>query len=263
MTKGNFVPTISLWRRFGSPAKAIALSTGLAAAFAFVLVSPLIHSGNAVLAQSDSTTSITTPNTATETATDELRSTVLQGQLPTSASRHFLGVEALQRDGVIVLTLSYDPYSDPQMRGLVNFQVLDEDGLRQYLAGGDLDVEEIASGSLVQFDPVGNKMRAAFQDSGRGDYTAVITNDSTIPMTYTLSALGASLIDDAGQTTLPASMAADAASADSMGGVSSPVAERTVGAGRIAAGFGGLCADSGPPGDRRTGRVDYQTLFGN
>lgn len=219
------MPTISRWRRFGLTAKLIALSTSLAAAIALVLAQPLMQPASVLLAQTDtgSATSILTAEILTaDTSSDELRSTVLQGQLPTSETRHFLGVEPLQRDGVIVLTLSYDPYSDPQLQGLINFQVLDEDGLRVYMAGGDLDGEEIATGSLVQFDPIGNKMRAAFQDSGRGNYTAVITNDSSTPVTYTLSALGATLIDDAGQTEVPASLAADAASADSMGGVSSP-----------------------------------------
>ena len=155
-----------------------------------VLAQPLVQPAQSTLfAQAESTSTSSEPTAGTSSS--ELRSTVLQGELPTSETRHFLGVEALQRDGVIVLTLSYDPYTDPQIRGLINFQVLDEDGLRQYLAGGDLDVEEIASGSLVQFDPVGNKMRAAFRDSGRGNYTAVITNDSSTPVTYTLSALGA------------------------------------------------------------------------
>ncbi len=210
---------ISLWRRFASLAKLVALSTALTAVI--VLTQPLVQPAQSTLFAQAESTSTSTEQTA-GSASSELRSTVLQGELPTSETRHFLGVEALQRDGVIVLTLSYDPYSDPQLRGLINFQVLDEDGLRQYLAGGELDVEEIASGSMVQFDPIGNKMRAAFQDSGRGDYTAVITNDSSTPVTYTLSALGATLIDDAGQTEIPASIAADAATAGALGGVSSP-----------------------------------------
>lgn len=153
---------------------------------------------------------------------DEVRSTVLEGELPTSEDRHFLGVETLQRDGVVVLTLSYDPYTDPKLRGQVNFHVLDEDGLRVYLAGGDLNEEEIATGSFLRYDPTGNKMRAAFQDSGRGDYTAVVFNNSDTPVTYTLSAIGATLVDDADQTTVPASIAAEAASAEAMGGVAEP-----------------------------------------
>ena len=154
---------------------------------------------------------------------NEVRSTVLEGELPFPGTRHFLGVEPLQRDGTIVLTLSYDPYSDPNLRGLINFLVLDEDGLRVFLAGGDLDAEEIASGSFVEFDPTGNKMRAAFRDSGRGNYTAVVYNNSTTPITYTLSAIGATLIDDDDQTTLPGSIAADANMAQAQGGVANPV----------------------------------------
>lgn len=128
---------------------------------------------------------------------------VLTGRLPQQYSAHYLALETSERDGVIALTLSYDPQDNPNLRGFVNFLVLTDDGLRQYLAGGDLKALNIASGSPAQFDPIGNKMQASFRDSGRGKYTVIVFNNAAVPIQYTLSAQGGLLTDDSGQTSPP------------------------------------------------------------
>jgi len=130
----------------------------------------------------------------------------LNGQLAGQHSAHYFGLETTERDAIIVLTLAYQPQDNPNLQGFVNFLVLSEDGLRQYLAGnGDLKTLGIASGSPLQFDPIGNKVRGAFRDSGRGRYTVIVYNNSTLPIEYTLSARSGILTDDAGQAvTAPA-----------------------------------------------------------
>lgn len=149
------------------------------------------------------------PSQAQDTAAEEMRSTILRGSLPEQFATDFLAVEPLIRDGNVVLTLAYDPFDDPKLQGLINLYVLDEDGLRKFLAGGDLDDEEIAAGSPLPFDAVGNKMRASFTDSGRGSYTVVVFNNSTTPVNYTLSVVGGMLVDDAGQTVVPDEVVGD------------------------------------------------------
>lgn len=129
----------------------------------------------------------------------------LNGQLAGQYSAHYFGLETTERDAIIVLTLAYQPQDNPDLQGFVNFLVLTEEGLRLYLDGGDLKTLSIASGSPLQFDPIGNKVRAAFRDSGRGRYTVIVYNNSTLPIEYTLSARSGILHDDAGQTvTAPA-----------------------------------------------------------
>ncbi len=128
------------------------------------------------------------------------RGPVLQGSLPLRYNAHYLGLEPTIRDGVITLTLAYEPQDNPNLRGFVNFYVLTEDGLRRYLAGGDLRTLNVAAGSPLQFDPVGNKMAAAFRDSGRGNYTVIVYNNSDLPITYALGVDGGVLIDNANQT---------------------------------------------------------------
>jgi len=129
----------------------------------------------------------------------------LNGQLAGQYSAHYFGLETTERDAIIVLTLAYQPQDNPDLQGFVNFLVLTEEGLRLYLDGGDLKTLSVASGSPLQFDPIGNKVRGAFRDSGRGRYTVIVYNNSTLPIEYTLSARSGILTDDAGQTaTAPA-----------------------------------------------------------
>lgn len=130
-----------------------------------------------------------------------LRETALTGSLPYQFTAHYLGLEPTIRDSVVSLTLAYDPQNNPNLRGFVSFFVLNEDGLRRFLAGDDPMLLSIASGSPVQFDPVGNKVNAVFRDSGRGKYTVIVYNNSQLPVTYTLFADGGVLVDNANQTT--------------------------------------------------------------
>jgi len=124
----------------------------------------------------------------------------LQGELPNQYNAHYLGLESNVRDSMVALTLNYDPQNNPNLKGFVNFFVLDEDGLRRFQAGEDPKSLAIAGGSPLQFDRIGNKMSVAFRVSGRGHYTVVVYNNSLVPVTYTLVAEGGTLFDNANQT---------------------------------------------------------------
>jgi hypothetical protein len=129
-----------------------------------------------------------------------IRAPTVRGALPLRYNAHYLGLEPTIRDSVVTLTLAYDPQDKPHLRGFVNFMVLTEDGLRRFLAGEDPDHLDIAAGSPLPFDPIGNKMAAAFLDSGRGNYTVIVFNNADTPIDYTLTANNALLIDGANQT---------------------------------------------------------------
>lgn len=128
----------------------------------------------------------------------------LQGDLPYQYNAHYFGLAPTLRDAVIGLTLVYDPQNNPNLKGLVNFFVLDEDGLRRFLAGSDPQTLAIAAGAPLQFDAIGNKMAGAFRASGRGQYTVVVYNNSPLPVHYSLTADGGLLADTANQTSAPA-----------------------------------------------------------
>lgn len=129
-----------------------------------------------------------------------VESPVLQGELPYQYMAHYFGVEVQQRDGLIALTLAYEPQNNRNLRGLVNFMVLDEDGMRRFQAGTNPRQLELASGAPLQFDDIGNKMSASFRAVGRGNYTVIVFNNAPLPVRYTLTAEGALLIDAANQS---------------------------------------------------------------
>lgn len=140
-----------------------------------------------------------------------VREPILHGELPYQYNAHYLGLETNLRDGLLALTLAYDPQNNPNLKGFVSFLVLDEDGLRRFLAGDDPESLAIAGGTPLQFDRIGNKMGAAFRSSGRGHYTVIVYNNSQLPVTYTLSVEGGVLIDNANQTLTTAAQSPDLA----------------------------------------------------
>lgn len=134
-----------------------------------------------------------------ETVQDStVRATRVSGELPNQFSAHYLGLQPAVRDGTVVLTLRYDP-QDPQIQGLVNFLVLTEDGLRRFLAGEDPADLDIAAGNPLAVGAQGNVLQGSFLDSGRGNYTVVVYNESQLPVTYELIAQNGILLDAAGQ----------------------------------------------------------------
>ena len=90
------------------------------------------------------------PAAQEQPAAEPLRATRVNGSLSNQYSAHYLGLQPAQRDGTVVLTLSYDP-QDASLAGLVNFIVLTEDGLRRFLAGEDPTDLDVAAGSPLQF----------------------------------------------------------------------------------------------------------------
>lgn len=138
-----------------------------------------------------------------------IRGPFLQGELPYQYTAHYFALEAELRDGLIALTLAYDPQNNRNLRGFVNFMVLDEDGMRRFQAGTNPRTVELASGNPVEFDPVGNKMSATFRAVGREAYTVIVYNNAQLPVRYTLVAEGATLIDSANQSSDPNAPATD------------------------------------------------------
>lgn len=136
------------------------------------------------------TTAATTPST--------LRATRVTGALPHQYSAHYLGLRSAVIDQPIDLTLTFDP-QDPELRGLVNFLVLTEDGLRRFLAGAAPEDLDIASGAPPQFTGAQNVLEARVLDSGRSAFTVIVFNESTEAITYTLTASNGVLLDASGQ----------------------------------------------------------------
>jgi uncharacterized surface protein with fasciclin (FAS1) repeats/nucleoid-associated protein YgaU len=144
------------------------------------------------------TASSPAPSGAT-TVKREVRATQLAGDLPNQDDQHFLGLEPSQRDGEIGLVLTFDPQDSAELARRLNFWVLDEAGLTQFLRGTSPGELAIAAGSRTFRDDA-NERVARFKASGLGKYTVIVYNNSRVPGSYILTVDGGTLIDGDGQT---------------------------------------------------------------
>ena len=155
----------------------------------------------------------TTPASgATVSASGTVTADTLEGELPNKDDQHYLGLEPINKDGTVTLSLTFDPQDSTELARRLNFWVLDDRGFTQYLGGESLSKVAIAAGSS-NVDTADNERAASFKAVGFGPYTVIVYNSSTVPATYTLSATGALLSDESGQT-LTAQQSAVAAATD-------------------------------------------------
>ena len=132
-------------------------------------------------------------------ASGEVRAEELAGSLPNRDDQHFLGLEPSERDGTIELTIAFEPQDNDELARRLNFWVLDNRGFERFGNGESLSTVAIAAGSS-NIDTADNERVANFRSVGFGPYTVIVYNSSNIPATYTLTASGAMIVDDAGQT---------------------------------------------------------------
>ncbi len=141
----------------------------------------------------------TTESVAEVTAAGVVRAAEVEGELVTKEDIHYLGLEPELKDGTVNLSMRFDPQDVPELARRLNFWVLDERGFNQFLGGDSLSKVAIAAGSST-VDTADNERSASFKSVGFGPYTVLLSNTSEVQATYTLSAEGALLVDESGQT---------------------------------------------------------------
>lgn len=158
------------------------------------------------------TTTATATTTETETTEAEttavttqggvVRAQELRGELPNQNDQHYLALEPSERDGNIVLTLSFDPQDNSELARRLNFWVLDDAGFTRFTdAGSNVVLSQIAiAAGSSEPDLAPNQRQARFTASGFGPYTVVVYNNSSVPGSYTLRVDGGILVDDSNQT---------------------------------------------------------------
>jgi hypothetical protein len=138
----------------------------------------------------------TGPVTQAAPAVNALR---LSGTLYPGLSRHFFAVKPAVRDGRVGIDMLYEPQGRAT-EGLVNFWVIDADGMRRFVYGADPETTEIATGFPEPFNPNRNEVVADFKASGSDEYTIVPFSEALETVTYVMNVAGGELIDRYGQT---------------------------------------------------------------
>ena len=165
-------------------------------------------------AEAETTPTATETPTTTTSASGVVSAETLEGALPEKDDQHFLGVKPQEKDGKVVLSLTYEPQDAQELERRINFWVLDANGFNEFLEGATLSAVAIAAGS-PNVDSAPNERIAEFKVVGLSDYTVIVYNSSNVSATYALAAENAILIDDSGQTiTAQEAVAAQSEAAD-------------------------------------------------
>lgn len=127
----------------------------------------------------------------------------IAGSFNQAYQHHYFALMPTIRDGEITLSLTFDPKQNQIVRENINFLVLTEEGLRSVLAGGPPVNYDIATGSFGLFGSNQDNLFATFHASGRGQYTVIVYNNSSIPARYILSAEGGVLATEDVERSLP------------------------------------------------------------
>lgn len=135
------------------------------------------------------------------TQTNTVRAAELSGTLDSSNTRHYLTLEPNERDGEVVLTLTFGPQSDGRIANKANFWVLTETALQQTV---DATVPyyqvALAAGSPISGKNDDYKVRADFKVTGKQPYVVIVYSKAPVAVGYTLTAQNAMLVDTSGQT---------------------------------------------------------------
>lgn len=167
------------------------------------------------------------PAAVTSVTPSEVRATTMEGNLFEQDKQHFLGLVPSQRDGTISIKLTFDPQDSSELARRLNFWVLDEAGLTQYIRGTSPGEVAIAAGNRT-FRGDTNERVASLNATGLGPYTVIVYNNSDVPGSYTLTVEGGILIDDSAQT--KTAQTAGAAGVATTGAVTTTVATTTTAA---------------------------------
>jgi uncharacterized surface protein with fasciclin (FAS1) repeats len=132
----------------------------------------------------------------------EVRSPVMEGELPEQFQQHFFAFEPHGRDVNVRIVMAFDPQDQSELARNMNFWVMDDSGFRRYVdpssnaMPGSLAFAAGNTSTSVR----ANERIAEFGVPGSGSLVVIVYNNSQIPASYTLSAEGGVFMDDAQQS---------------------------------------------------------------
>lgn len=156
------------------------------------------------------------------------RSETLQADLPEQYSKHYFDLSVADTNGSVDVSMSYDPQDRQLLDNGFNFYVYSSDQFQSLIRSGvgPNRAENTAAGTLTTVDGL-KTFQATINTPFRG-YTVIVGNDSTVPVSYTLTVKNGLLVDASGQSnTAQAMMAAGAVTTTATATAGTVAATRT------------------------------------
>jgi uncharacterized surface protein with fasciclin (FAS1) repeats/nucleoid-associated protein YgaU len=141
------------------------------------------------------------------------RAETLQADLPDQYSKHYFDLSVADTNTSVDVTMHYDPQDRQLLDNGFNFYVYSSDQFQQLIRSGvgPNRAENTAAGTLTTVDGL-KTFQATINTPFKG-YTVIVGNDSTVPVSYTLTVKNGLLVDASGQSnTAQTMMAAGAVS---------------------------------------------------
>ena len=155
----------------------------------------------AIPAASETPVATATPVAASVAATPVImRAESLQGELNDQFAKHYFDLSVGDINKKVEITVTYDPQDQQALDNGFNFYAYTSDQFQRLLLErlAPNRAENTASGSQTTKD--GMKVLQATINSPFKIYTLIVGNDSTVPVSYTLSVKNSVLVDSSGQS---------------------------------------------------------------
>ena len=153
-----------------------------------------------------------------------VKSTWVRGTLSEQFAKHYLGVEVIDTAMPATIKMAYDPQDSPTLDAGSGFYLFTESGFKQYTAA--VPPSQSAHKTSHQETTDGVKQKAA--DITSEDASKIVTlvtyNDTTTPISYTLTGTNVKFIDESGTQVEGDRMAAPAPAAQPTTAAATPAA---------------------------------------
>ncbi len=172
----------------------------------------------------DPAATATTAAPAPTAMTAGVKSTWVRGTLSEQFAKHYLGLEVIDTGLPVTIKMAYDPQDSPTLDAGSGFYVFTESGFNQYTSAVPPTQSALKTSHQETIDSVKQMAAEITADNASTIVTLVTYNDTTTPISYTLTGENVKFIDESGTQVEGDRMAAPA-----------PVAQPTLAAGTPAA----------------------------
>ncbi len=137
------------------------------------------------------------------------RSEYLQGDLDEQYAKHYFDLAVNDITTNVEISMSFDPQDQPTLDNGFNFYAYTSEQFQQLIRSGKAPsiAENTAAGTLAIVDGL-KVMQATIAKPFKG-YTIIVGNDSTIPVSYTITVGNGLLVDASGQSNTASMMMAN------------------------------------------------------
>ena len=140
-----------------------------------------------------------------------VKSTWVRGTLSEQFAKHYLGLEVVDTGLPVNIKMAYDPQDSPTLDAGSGFYVFTESGFNQYTSAVLPSQSALVSSHQETTDGVKQMAAEIISENASTIVTLVTYNDTTTPISYTLTGTNVKFIDESGVQVEGDRMAAPAA----------------------------------------------------